>query len=67
MKFDDIIERYILISVKEEGTSFNIEDVVLHPSYIGQAYDDVAVIKLKSSESKLSSEEIAFFNCFNPG
>ena len=40
------------ISVKEQGVLYNIEDVALHPNYKGEAYDDVAVIRLKPSESK---------------
>ena len=35
-----------------DGTSFQIEDVVIHPDYNQKAYQDVAVIKLKPSESK---------------
>ena len=38
--------------VESDGISYEIDDVVLHPQYNHQAYNDVAVIKLKPSESK---------------
>ena len=41
------------ISVEEKGISFGIEDVIMHPDYEGQSYQDVAVVKLMSSEGKL--------------
>ena len=39
---------------EEEGQlRLEIEDAVLHPDYAQQAYQDVAVVKLKAIESKL--------------
>ena len=48
--------------MKEEtkGLSFAIEDVTIHPNYERQAYQDIAVVKLKTSEGKvISSYEIS--------
>ena len=36
------------------GKSFAIDDVVIHPDYEQQAYQDIAVVKLKSSNGKLN-------------
>ena len=43
-----------MISVEEEGISYEIEDVVIHPNYVRQAYEDIAVIRIKSSKSELT-------------
>ena len=44
----------ITISVleKEGQLRLEIEDAVLHPEYAQQAYQDVAVVKLKPTDSK---------------
>ena len=42
----------ISVPVESDGISHEIEEVVLHPQYNHQAYNDVAVIKLKPSEGK---------------
>ena len=38
--------------MESDGNSYEIEDVILHPDYAQEAYQDVAVIKLKPSEGK---------------
>ena len=37
------------------GKSFQIQDVELHPDYVQQAYQDIAVVKLKTPDSKLDN------------
>ena len=38
--------------VEETGQFMAIEDVVLHPDYNGQAYHDIAVVKLRPNKCK---------------
>ena len=37
------------------GKSFQIQDVELHPDYVQQAYQDIAVVKLTTPDSKLDN------------
>ena len=41
--------------MEEKGQILDIEDVVLHPQYEQQAYQDIAVVKLKTSKCKFTS------------
>ena len=46
---------HICISATRNGGGkvFQIDDVTIHPDYIGLAYQDIAVVKLKTSEGKI--------------
>ena len=46
--------------VKDKGQILNIEDVILHPGYQQEAYQDVCVIKLKTSQCKLNLKIFTF-------
>ena len=38
--------------MRQSGQTLEIEDVILHPKYERQAYQDIAVVKLKPNKSK---------------
>ena len=38
----------------EDGQRIDIDEVVIHPDYEQTAYQDIAVVKLEPSQSKLS-------------
>ena len=54
LRFNNYVQLCITISVleKEGQLRLEIEDAVLHPEYAQQAYQDVAVLKLKPTDSK---------------
>ena len=50
--------------MEENGQIAEIDDVVIHPDYEKEAYQDIAVVKLKPNKSKLNSlENIKFALC----
>ena len=40
------------VSEKGSGISLDIDDVIIHPNYELQAYQDIAVVHLKPAKSK---------------
>ena len=46
------LSNFISVATDTKGKFYDIDDVIIHPRYELYAYQDVAVIKLKSSQSK---------------
>jgi hypothetical protein len=52
------INNYFPVSAGDESQTLEIDDVILHPMYdLSQAYQDIAVIRLKHNKGKYLSYE----------